>query len=221
MPEAPEDPRRLAEALSRALTRIACGVVAHDPAGRIVYANERVEDWLGYASGELLGRRVTTLAPDEARDLVPAEAGDERARLNVLRRKDGSTFPALALPHAGAVLLFLDLSNLRTTKPGDLQARSDARATLGRITLELQSLCGGSEPPQPAPVPLHHPDLSLLSPREMEVLSLLVGGFRVPEIAERLGISQHTVRNHLKSIYRKAGVQGQSGLIQWVRSLSD
>ncbi len=220
MPEAPRDPRILAEALARALDRIACGVVAHDPGGRIVYVNEGLEDWLGYASGELVGRRVESLAPDAVRDLVAAEAGDDRARLNVLQRKDGTTFPAVALPQAGGVLLFIDLGNVRTAKPLDLHARSDVRATLGRIALELQSLSGGTDLP-PGPVPLHHPGLSLLSPREMEVLSLLMGGVRVPAIAEQLAISHHTVRNHLKSIYRKAGVQGQSELIQWVRSLSE
>ncbi len=218
MPEAPQDPRTLAEALARALDRTACGVVAHDRGGGIVYINERLEGWLGYTSGELVGGSVESLAVDAVRDLVAAEAGDERARLNVLRRKDGTTFPVVALPQAGGVLLVIDLGNVQTAKPLDLQARSDVRATLGRIGLELQSLSGGTDLP-PGPVPLHHPDLSLLSPREMEVLSLLMGGLRAQTIAEQLEISPHTVRNHLKSIYRKTGVQRQSELIQWVRSL--
>ena len=42
----------------------------------------------------------------------------------------------------------------------------------------------------------------------------------VPAIAEQLGISPHTVRNHLKSIYRKLEVQTQSDLIRFVRGLS-
>ena len=43
---------------------------------------------------------------------------------------------------------------------------------------------------------------------------------RGPAIAERLYISQSTVRNHLKAIYRKVGVSSQSELIEWVASLS-
>ena len=78
---------------------------------------------------------------------------------------------------------------------------------------------GSAELPGGAQIPLNHPDLAELSPREVEVLGKLAGGSRVPSIATELHISQHTVRNHLKSIYRKAGVQGQSELIEWVRAL--
>lgn len=220
MREAPQDPRVLAEALAPTLDRIACGVVAHTPGGKIVYASARFEAWLGHATGELLGRSVTSLAPHEVRNLVPAAAGDERPRLALLRRTDTTTFPTLVIPHAGGVLVFVHLGDVETGKPLDLQSGSAVRATLGRIALELQSLCAGPDP-TPAPVPLHHPDLSLLSPREMEVLSLLMAGVRVPAIADHLEISHHTVRNHLKSTYRKTGIAGQAELIRWVGSLSE
>jgi DNA-binding NarL/FixJ family response regulator len=57
-----------------------------------------------------------------------------------------------------------------------------------------------------------------LSRREVDVFDLLVDGFRVPIIADKLCISTHTVRNHLKSMYRKLGVHSQSELIALVRS---
>jgi len=44
---------------------------------------------------------------------------------------------------------------------------------------------------------------SLISPREEEVLQLVVDGLGTAEIAERLFISQKTVKNHLASIYEK------------------
>ena len=44
---------------------------------------------------------------------------------------------------------------------------------------------------------------SLVSPREEEVLQLVVDGLGTTEIAERLFISQKTVKNHLASIYEK------------------
>jgi DNA-binding CsgD family transcriptional regulator len=37
-----------------------------------------------------------------------------------------------------------------------------------------------------------------------------VGGRRVPAIAKTLHISQHTVRNHLKSMFRQLAVGKQS-----------
>ena len=72
--------------------------------------------------------------------------------------------------------------------------------------------------PLPAPVLLAHPFLKDLSPREQEVLMHLVAGDRVPAIASQLYISPHTVRNHLKSMYRKLSVSTQSELIQKVRA---
>jgi two-component system, NarL family, response regulator DegU len=46
-------------------------------------------------------------------------------------------------------------------------------------------------------------DEALISPREEEVLQLVVDGLGTSAIAERLFISQKTVKNHLASIYEK------------------
>jgi DNA-binding NarL/FixJ family response regulator len=46
-------------------------------------------------------------------------------------------------------------------------------------------------------------DEPLISPREEEVLQLVVDGLGTGEIAARLFISQKTVKNHLASIYDK------------------
>ena len=53
-----------------------------------------------------------------------------------------------------------------------------------------------------------------LSKRELEVLGLLIEGWRVPSIARCLYVSEHTVRNHLKAIYRKLGAHSQQELIE-------
>ncbi|MFC7304092.1 response regulator transcription factor [Streptomyces monticola] len=45
-----------------------------------------------------------------------------------------------------------------------------------------------------------------LTAREYEVLRLLVTGLANRQIAARLGISDHTVRAHLQSVFRKLGV---------------
>jgi PAS domain S-box-containing protein len=233
----PEEPTPLhlsTRELARAVDRINCGVMARDRDSRILYANDRLHRWLGYEREELVGKPVSSLVPEELREVLAIEmesiqSGDERARLNVLQRKDCTTFPVIVLPHPmrdendeydGSIVLFIDLGTVQTAKPLGIAAQGDVRSTLGRIALELQSITLSAELPT-SRVPLHHPDLSELSPRETEVLGQLVGGSRVPAIAEQLHISQHTVRNHLKSIYRKAGVQGQSDLIQWVRSLGE
>ncbi|HHT69071.1 MAG TPA: response regulator transcription factor [Firmicutes bacterium] len=48
-------------------------------------------------------------------------------------------------------------------------------------------------------------NLSLLTPREREVLKLIAQGLSNGEIASALFISQHTVKNHVSNIYRKLG----------------
>jgi len=48
-------------------------------------------------------------------------------------------------------------------------------------------------------------NLSLLTPREREVLQLIAQGMSNAEIAAALFISVHTVKNHVSNIYRKLG----------------
>lgn len=52
-----------------------------------------------------------------------------------------------------------------------------------------------------------------LSPREQEVLRLLVQGYDTTGLADRLGISPHTVRDHLKNVFRKTASRSRSELL--------
>lgn len=49
-----------------------------------------------------------------------------------------------------------------------------------------------------------------LSPRELEVLTLVGRGLANDEIAKSLFISPHTVKNHMSSIYRKLGINDRT-----------
>jgi DNA-binding NarL/FixJ family response regulator len=55
----------------------------------------------------------------------------------------------------------------------------------------------------------------LLSARESEVLAELIQGKDNQEIADRLGISERTVRFHLRNIYDKLGVRGRGEAMAW------
>jgi DNA-binding NarL/FixJ family response regulator len=48
-----------------------------------------------------------------------------------------------------------------------------------------------------------------LSPRELEILELLTAGFPNKEIADRLGLSDGTVRWHLRHVYNKLHVRSR------------
>jgi DNA-binding CsgD family transcriptional regulator/PAS domain-containing protein len=52
-----------------------------------------------------------------------------------------------------------------------------------------------------------------LSPREQEVLRLLGRGLTTAAMADELGISPHTIRDHLKHLYRKTGTKGRNELL--------
>jgi DNA-binding NarL/FixJ family response regulator len=54
------------------------------------------------------------------------------------------------------------------------------------------------------------PERATLSPRENEILQLLVQGNRYKEIAHLLSISMDTVRTHLKHIYEKLHVHSRT-----------
>ena len=52
--------------------------------------------------------------------------------------------------------------------------------------------------------------VSLLSPREVEVLALVAEGLTNPQVAQRLYLSPHTVSRHLRSVYTKLGVPSRA-----------
>lgn len=51
--------------------------------------------------------------------------------------------------------------------------------------------------------------LDALSPRERDVLALLCAGLRPADIARELGLSAHTVRDHVKSLREVLGARSQ------------
>jgi DNA-binding CsgD family transcriptional regulator len=61
------------------------------------------------------------------------------------------------------------------------------------------------------------PGLEQLSTRQWQVLSGLLRGERVPEIAREMYVSQSTVRNHLANIFRTLGVHSQAELLALFR----
>lgn len=60
-----------------------------------------------------------------------------------------------------------------------------------------------------------------LSPRETEVLLLLLQGRTISRIQESLYISAGTVSTHIRHIYHKAGVENRQGLIDLVQKMLD
>jgi len=56
----------------------------------------------------------------------------------------------------------------------------------------------------------------MVTKREFEIISALAVGATAPEVARDLGVSPHTVRAHIRSIYTKLGVASRVELALWV-----
>lgn len=61
-------------------------------------------------------------------------------------------------------------------------------------------------------VPLIERELGI-SRREAELTAVLVSGARLSSVAQHMGISIHTARSQLKSVFRKTGVSSQAELL--------
>jgi len=221
------------EEIRSAMDTLNAGLIVRTPHGRLLYVNDRVLEWVGYTAEELDGQDFRILVPPELRDATTAElddilTGDERARIVIIRRRDGRTFPIVACPHVlrtdgeihAVVGLLFDIGELRTAKRVGGTSPEGLAENLERIAVELQTISLYSGAGAPPPLLANHPELEHLSVREHEILTELVSGKRVPAIAKDLFISPHTVRNHLKSMYRKLDVSSQADLIEYVRGLT-
>ncbi|MBX5469192.1 MAG: response regulator transcription factor [Thermoleophilaceae bacterium] len=68
---------------------------------------------------------------------------------------------------------------------------------------------------EPAP----EPPAGSLSAREREVLDLIASGATNREIAERLHLSPHTVKEHTSAVYRKLSVRNRAAAVQRAQRL--
>jgi DNA-binding CsgD family transcriptional regulator len=55
------------------------------------------------------------------------------------------------------------------------------------------------------------------TPRQLDVAHLLLQAHSIKQVARRLGLSPHTVEDHLKTLYRKTGTNSQQELIAALR----
>jgi predicted ATPase/DNA-binding CsgD family transcriptional regulator len=83
------------------------------------------------------------------------------------------------------------------------------RDGLDEVLAYLRGLAATSTPPAPSE---RRPRLS---PRQLDVMRLLVEGDSNKEIAQRLSLTPKTVMHHTSDIYRKLKVRGRSEAVSW------
>jgi two-component system, NarL family, nitrate/nitrite response regulator NarL len=132
--------------------------------------------------------------------------------------------------HFGAEVIVLTCAADRDFH--DRILRAGARAIFhkhqapGHLLKAIESIAvGGSAPARTPParaasvlpggaIAVKQADLMSLTARERETVAAVVAGASAPArvIAARLGMSEHTLRNHLSAIYSKLQVSGRLGL---------
>jgi DNA-binding CsgD family transcriptional regulator len=94
---------------------------------------------------------------------------------------------------------------------GEFAGRLGSDADAVQVDAALRAVAAGltvSAAPAPTSAfdPLPEDSAVVLTSREIEVLAALGNGLTNKETARRLGISPHTVKFHIESIFRKLGV---------------
>jgi DNA-binding NarL/FixJ family response regulator len=70
----------------------------------------------------------------------------------------------------------------------------------------IRQFVAAEEPPMAPAPPSRDRERSPLSQREREIVALVAQGFKNKEMAEKMFISEQTVKNHLHNIFDKLGV---------------
>lgn len=184
--EAYERVERRSTLLERALDLLRVPLVATALDGTVLFRNR--------AAAELM----------EAYGAAPASAG----LLGALRRNRD------LLAQGGRRVVATTVRDAEEGLPDALDAR--ARRRPGARLAVRSTLLGGRtdtvisflhETPSVAPV-----QSALLSPREQELVELVARGLTNREIADLASISRNTVKQHLKRVFRKAGVASRTEL---------
>ena len=197
---APPSPRLTIRDLDRLLAGIGEGGFAVGTEGRILLWNAAAERILGHPAREVIGRRCDQVfgvgsvgrAGPCAACGVPSSAGTGT---------QAQSFEMGAVTRTGK-RVWLSVSVVPASACGNVTLHLFHDATQVR---DLASLVrdGGAPPPEP------DGGGRTLSPRELEVLRLLVSGAGTRTAAERLHVSLATVRNHVQSILRKLEVHSR------------
>ena len=136
------------------------------------------------------------------------QAAKNKTRVIVLTASDDKNefVQAMKLGTSGIVLkqtaTELLIKSIRKVHAGEIWLDSHTTAAVIRTFVAAEE---NAPPPQVA-APTRDRERSPLSQREREIVALVAQGFKNKEMAEKMFISEQTVKNHLHNIFDKLGV---------------
>jgi DNA-binding NarL/FixJ family response regulator len=139
------------------------------------------------------------------------QAARNKTRVIVLTASDDKNefVQAMKLGTSGIVLkqtaTELLIKSIRKVHAGEIWLDSHTTAAVIRqfVAAEEQQV---APPPPPLQATQRDRERSPLSQREREIVALVAQGFKNKEMAEKMFISEQTVKNHLHNIFDKLGV---------------
>ena len=172
------------------------------------------DEWMPGMRGVELLSKIAQDYPHIVRILL---TGDPQLDAAVRAINEGEIFRFLVKPCAADKLDEVVREALVRQSRGKLQEdlmriAGEGFEALQRTEQMSGAGAGGSEAPGGPPL-----SLDSLSRREREIVDCLLNEGSVGGVASSLHISLHTVRNHLKSIFRKLGVHSQVELVTRLR----
>ncbi len=199
------EPRKHLEAFERTED----GVFAVDEGERIVFWNDAAVRILGFREDEVLGRKCYEVIGQD--DCEHSDCGPNCLVLQRARRgRTTESYDAMAKTASGSdrllnvSIVILKGKSARSTLAVHLfRDVSEARRSqleVQRRLLEASQAAGRGDGEDPA---------GRLTPRELEVLRLLATGLDNAKIADVMGISATTVRNHIDHVLTKLGVHSK------------
>ena len=211
------DPMQLTELILRGLTNAfhASSILVLTPSGTVLYANNVAAAGLsGYSTDSVVGLKFLEITPRpwaEERLKHMQLAIQHQRPLTIIEILDGTRLSSTISP------IKVDQNH-----PGDNSGDNSGwmlLVTVEQVTpLKLDWLRTHKDPED-----LIHADvidlgpLSVLSPRELEVIALMGQGLRQKQIAERLHRSVSTVDRHRERIGEKLGIADRIELVGLAR----
>ncbi len=195
---------------------------------RIIDANRAFLKTTEFAASDIVGQRFDEIAVFETRSqrerfeaairgtgqLEPIEVGLKTARGDVL----DCLLTATRIWVFGQACLLVILQDVTERRRTETELMSAIDAVMKDSSWFSRSVVERLASLRAPPKSQHQAEgVGDLTPRERDVLGLISLGLRDADIADRLGLTRSTIRNHLSTLYSKIGVHNRGSAIIWAR----